>query len=782
MPEIFISYSHQDEVFLGELRHFLVTLQRTSKIRWWSDERIEGASYWGSEISDAIDRADLAILLVSQRFLSSSFIWENELPHILKREHHGGLKVLPVFVRTSTVDSTPVPFTTEVGERLSKLLTVFQGANSPAKPLNILATEGEREAVYRTIAEIATRLLQDYAVLSPTSGLHRTQDVRLRDPIDELAESDRIFVRYALISNQLRHEVSTDGLEFKLLETLDWSRVLANLDALLEWHRAATLQGRDHDFVHGHAIFSLLFGSGARVQRLFSRLNGTPERSANPLEKPKQLYIVTDVPVLQHLPWSLCAYNQQRLTSHRWLIMTAASAKLSSSSLGQLPTLLCIAPTTHAAEIERLKALWVNRTSGRNLADYFRVHSTLDGLGRCFASFRPNLVYITGMLLPAPAGAGVLMDDRALLDATKLAACASEYRERAIILLFDGTPQAGMSFSIERAAPGHQLAEAADVVVWRHAHELERDGAKLLESLITADFPKLEGVDAVLYRIHTTLGTFSAAKSGVAAPVRFAKHHLDRIMPKSWAKRIIDAHCENSDQRVLCLIGHGSEQKRHVGSLSAQLLTFLRDENPKLPMSEPLIVGATCLDEAGCVEDFTGQMLSVSPQDMTLRECLNGHTANVRRVVRSNELLLWVDWGIVRAGDGLRDRLTNWLLFNCETLLPQCPGNLKIVSYVSVEQLEDSAVDVESLRDTIKESLHILSIGIEVLPELDLVPRREVELFLATYHPTVKPIVPDLLRAIMGEKKSMEFGDILPVLERGETHGWRTLLNELRTR
>ena len=52
----------------------------------WTDQRIEEGQDWEQEIEEALDRATVAVLLISQRFLASDFVTEKEIPKILQRE------------------------------------------------------------------------------------------------------------------------------------------------------------------------------------------------------------------------------------------------------------------------------------------------------------------------------------------------------------------------------------------------------------------------------------------------------------------------------------------------------------------------------------------------------------------------------------------------------------------------------------------------------------------------------------------------------------------------
>ena len=80
---LFISYSHHDAKWLERLQVHLKPIVREGSIDVWSDLRIRPGSQWRNEVNDALDAANIAILLVSADFMNSDFIAEVELPKLL---------------------------------------------------------------------------------------------------------------------------------------------------------------------------------------------------------------------------------------------------------------------------------------------------------------------------------------------------------------------------------------------------------------------------------------------------------------------------------------------------------------------------------------------------------------------------------------------------------------------------------------------------------------------------------------------------------------------------
>ena len=120
---VFISYSHKDKQWLDLIQEHLSGLCNiNSDIDYWSDQRIEVGSNWRDEITEAVNNADVAILLVSRSYLASKFIASKEWPLILHNARKGKLqKIIPIVVAPCTYSQS--------------LLSEFQSANDPENTL-----------------------------------------------------------------------------------------------------------------------------------------------------------------------------------------------------------------------------------------------------------------------------------------------------------------------------------------------------------------------------------------------------------------------------------------------------------------------------------------------------------------------------------------------------------------------------------------------------------------------------------------------------------------------
>ncbi|MEE8522861.1 MAG: toll/interleukin-1 receptor domain-containing protein, partial [Thermoanaerobaculia bacterium] len=178
---IFVSYSHKDAEALEQLQRFLKTLERDGRVDAWADTRLQAGDEWRPEIEAALDRATAAILLISQDFLASDFIFKEEIPRILSRAAAGELTVIPVFLSPSNVDDLEFPFSDPDTDQERRLkLTTFQGFGTPTRPLSE-GSWSDRERIYAKLSRRLEELRR--SPLGPQDLIEGTQLIRWRMPM-----------------------------------------------------------------------------------------------------------------------------------------------------------------------------------------------------------------------------------------------------------------------------------------------------------------------------------------------------------------------------------------------------------------------------------------------------------------------------------------------------------------------------------------------------------------------------------------------------------------------
>jgi len=106
--KVFVSYSHLDTRFLGELNVQLTILKNKGYLQWWTDQSLVAGDEWEQAILDQLEESDIILLLVSAYFLASKFCWGVELRNSIGRHEAGKARVVPIFVRHCTSEETPL--------------------------------------------------------------------------------------------------------------------------------------------------------------------------------------------------------------------------------------------------------------------------------------------------------------------------------------------------------------------------------------------------------------------------------------------------------------------------------------------------------------------------------------------------------------------------------------------------------------------------------------------------------------------------------------------------
>jgi hypothetical protein len=143
--KVFISHSHADKKWLDRLRRHLRPLEREGRLESWDDTHIGPGDDWKQEIRNALDTAQVAVLLISADFFASDFIDEAELPPLLDAAKAKGVRILPVILSACRFARNPA-------------LARFQAVNPPDRPLNAMP-QAEQERVLDRLAHTIESIL-----------------------------------------------------------------------------------------------------------------------------------------------------------------------------------------------------------------------------------------------------------------------------------------------------------------------------------------------------------------------------------------------------------------------------------------------------------------------------------------------------------------------------------------------------------------------------------------------------------------------------------------------
>ena len=142
--EAFICYAHDDDEWMNRFMRQLKPYIRNQTVKAWSDNDIDGGDRWKDEIMMALNRARVAVLLVTPSFMASDFIQDTELHNILKASKNDGLVIRWIHVIPSAYH------TTELKE--------LQAAHcNIERTLEQMDNEGQRAEYEQVLVEICER-------------------------------------------------------------------------------------------------------------------------------------------------------------------------------------------------------------------------------------------------------------------------------------------------------------------------------------------------------------------------------------------------------------------------------------------------------------------------------------------------------------------------------------------------------------------------------------------------------------------------------------------------
>jgi len=99
IPSVFISYSHHDKKWVEPLVRHLRVLEHEGVLTVSPAQSVDAGEDWAKNIVEAIDRATVAVFLISADFLSSEFVRE-EIPRLLEKRSRGEAVLMPIIVRS----------------------------------------------------------------------------------------------------------------------------------------------------------------------------------------------------------------------------------------------------------------------------------------------------------------------------------------------------------------------------------------------------------------------------------------------------------------------------------------------------------------------------------------------------------------------------------------------------------------------------------------------------------------------------------------------------------
>jgi len=175
---VFVSYAHEDRKWCTRLRDQLGALVNLGHIHLFDDGEIAAGEKWDGRIRQELESADIIVLIVSDKFMSSKYSTTVELRRAV--EGHASRSVCVIPVVADHVDVEALPF--------HDLQFFPLDENRDVKPL----AEWKQE-VSRPLADIARRIRKEAERIKGTAATAPERPARVSPPrLSEIRRASRV--------------------------------------------------------------------------------------------------------------------------------------------------------------------------------------------------------------------------------------------------------------------------------------------------------------------------------------------------------------------------------------------------------------------------------------------------------------------------------------------------------------------------------------------------------------------------------------------------------------
>ncbi len=180
--KLFISYAHADREYLNEFYKFLNDSD-CPNIDIWKDNEITLGQEWNDQIERNLNCADIVLLFISQDFLKSPYIKNNELSVALKRHHEGQSTVIPIFLRYCVLNNYPE-------------ITKLQGYPTIDTPLAEAGVKKDRyfSEIQEKINEVAKNIITKINIARSAAVDNGGEQSNVAKEIEQLRNTKKIFL------------------------------------------------------------------------------------------------------------------------------------------------------------------------------------------------------------------------------------------------------------------------------------------------------------------------------------------------------------------------------------------------------------------------------------------------------------------------------------------------------------------------------------------------------------------------------------------------------------
>lgn len=752
--KIFISFSHKDKQYRDEL---VPALEAVAAIRdrvWFDQKGIDIGDQFHPEIQQALTESKLAILLVSNHFLTSNYITQHELPFLLRQAEHKALKLGILYVSAVAKAALSVTIESDGKPRTVNLAGII-GVNSPAEPLDKMSL-GDRNVLYARAADWTVRQLAS----APPPAREPT------GPRHELA----IFIQAR--RNHWEHQFFLPAQPSAIKPELDCPE-------------PALVLGYDLD---GEMLFQLLFGSDPTTVGHLLALAFGADRPADPTFAPLRVRLVTDDSRLHVLPWGNIAYRGRPLAQAGWTVEFHAKSEpgfpVYSEHLCYFPGRVVLAGSAESHQAAHFHDLrrFFQRHWPRNPEPTLAIDA--DALRAALQAGSTRLVYYYG---PA-SREGLLPQDRAGGECVPWPDFAKwlKQSQSVSVLFLNLVGETGY----EALAQGPVLVDGVKGVVLfqcnprASAHVAAKAGLAWLEAVFCR---KIDPVVALHRQPCGQINAWTRYSSW-----RTEARPEDDVPHPDLVNLLLDRHAQRNalsgarDEfytypsrciyHVVALGTPGCLTHHFPEMIKQHLVRNGRQGEAYFFHSIDLTAGT---DNAQRVDDLVRRRFHLTPRQPLLEGLLDPET-----VTGTTFCFLVLGWqaGKTPANEAVLRAVADWCRsrLGAELGASGRQGKVRVISILALEaeQANDLADTVESL---IEEYDTEPGFHFGELDRLAAVRRRDLQNFfrnatICGCDDRYREQFPDLLLA---KRKEMSFDEAVATIRRGEPDNWGNLFDEL---
>lgn len=96
---IFISYTHNDEIYKDRLITHLASLKKSGLVNVWHDRKLLPGGIVRREIGEQLEDSDIMIALISPDYIDSDYCYDDELLEAIQRHKEKTIRLVYVMIK-----------------------------------------------------------------------------------------------------------------------------------------------------------------------------------------------------------------------------------------------------------------------------------------------------------------------------------------------------------------------------------------------------------------------------------------------------------------------------------------------------------------------------------------------------------------------------------------------------------------------------------------------------------------------------------------------------------